>query len=120
MIYFVRHGSTDWNENKNSQGIKEPKCQGRVDLELNEKGISQAKDLRARLIPYALFYLLRTMENQGIHLAYGSGSEKYVWIWSLKQNHRCRERLLQILFALLPRHIPHHTKEHRHVQLLLC
>ena len=42
MIYFVRHGSTDWNENKNEKGIKDPKCQGRADLDLNQKGISQA------------------------------------------------------------------------------
>lgn len=43
MIYFVRHGSTDWNEHKNSKGIKDPKCQGRIDLPLNETGIEQAK-----------------------------------------------------------------------------
>ena len=42
MIYFVRHGSTDWNENKNEHGQKDPKCQGRVDLELNQTGIEQA------------------------------------------------------------------------------
>ena len=42
MIYFVRHGSTDWNENINAQGQKDPKCQGRVDLELNQTGIEQA------------------------------------------------------------------------------
>ena len=44
MIYFVRHGATDWNENKNSKGEKDPKCQGRADLELNSKGIEQAKN----------------------------------------------------------------------------
>ena len=42
MIYFVRHGSTDWNENKNVLGQKDPKCQGRADLPLNEKGMTQA------------------------------------------------------------------------------
>lgn len=42
MIYYVRHGSTDWNEHKNSQGQRDPRCQGRVDLELNSVGISQA------------------------------------------------------------------------------
>ena len=42
MIYFVRYGSTDWNENKNAEGGRDPKCQGRVDLELNETGIAQA------------------------------------------------------------------------------
>lgn len=42
MIYFVRHGSTDWNENKDANGNKDPKCQGRVDLKLNRTGIDQA------------------------------------------------------------------------------
>ena len=49
MIYFVRHGATDWNENKNAQGQKEPKCQGRADLDLNEKGIEQAKQTAYKL-----------------------------------------------------------------------
>ncbi len=43
MIYFVRHGSTDWNDYRNSDGIKCPKCQGRVDLPLNEAGLKQAE-----------------------------------------------------------------------------
>ena len=42
MIYFVRHGATDWNEHINELGIKDPKCQGRIDNPLNEKGICQA------------------------------------------------------------------------------
>lgn len=42
MIYFVRHGATDWNEHKNSQGQRDPRCQGRVNLELNQTGIDQA------------------------------------------------------------------------------
>jgi len=42
MIYYLRHGATDWNENKNEQGIKDPKCQGRIDIPLNEKGLQQA------------------------------------------------------------------------------
>ena len=49
MIYFVRHGATDWNENKNNLGIKDPRCQGRVDLELNEKGIQQAEQTAQQL-----------------------------------------------------------------------
>ena len=49
MIYFVRHGSTDWNENLNEKGLKDPKCQGRADLDLNEKGILQAKQLAEQL-----------------------------------------------------------------------
>lgn len=34
MIYVVRHGKTDWN--------KEHKTMGRIDIPLNEEGISQA------------------------------------------------------------------------------
>ena len=49
MIYFVRHGSTDWNDNKNSEGVKCPKCQGRVDLPLNEAGINQAQQTKSLL-----------------------------------------------------------------------
>lgn len=43
MLYFVRHGATDWNDNVNASGKKDPKCQGRVDLPLNENGIKQAE-----------------------------------------------------------------------------
>ncbi len=49
MIYFVRHGSTDWNENLNAQGLKEPKCQGRADLDINAKGILQAEQTAQQL-----------------------------------------------------------------------
>ena len=49
MIYFVRHGSTDWNENVNAQGVKEPKCQGRADLDINAKGILQAEQASQQL-----------------------------------------------------------------------
>ena len=42
MIYFVRHGATDWNENKNEKGEKDPRMQGQVDIPLNATGISQA------------------------------------------------------------------------------
>lgn len=49
MIYFVRHGSTDWNDNVNDQGVKEPKCQGRADLDINAKGILQAEQTAQQL-----------------------------------------------------------------------
>ena len=49
MIYYVRHGNTDWNENKNANGEKDPKCQGRADIPLNEKGIEQAKQLADKI-----------------------------------------------------------------------
>ena len=49
MIYFLRHGSTDWNENLNSDGEKDPRCQGRCDLYLNDKGRKQALEVKEEL-----------------------------------------------------------------------
>lgn len=49
MIYFVRHGVTDWNENTDKNGKKNPKCQGRADIPLNDNGIKQAEKLRDML-----------------------------------------------------------------------
>ena len=45
MLYFVRHGATDWNDNINENGEKDPKCQGRADIPLNERGKRQAAEL---------------------------------------------------------------------------
>ncbi len=49
-IYFTRHGETDWN--------KERKIQGHIDIPLNEKGISQAKEAREKLknVPLDLIF----------------------------------------------------------------
>lgn len=41
MIYIVRHGQTNWNLEKRNQG--------RIDIELNETGIKQAKELAEKL-----------------------------------------------------------------------
>ena len=49
MIYFVRHGVTDWNENVDKSGKKCPRCQGRTDIPLNKNGIAQAEKLRDEL-----------------------------------------------------------------------
>ena len=45
MLYFIRHGSTSWNENVDENGNKKPKCQGLANIPLNEKGKSQAEEL---------------------------------------------------------------------------
>ncbi len=49
MVYFVRHGLTDWNENRDSDGNLAPKCQGHVDIPLNQNGIAQAQSLKQQL-----------------------------------------------------------------------
>ncbi len=41
MIYFVRHGQTDWN--------LQQKLQGRADIPLNENGIAQAQQIAKQL-----------------------------------------------------------------------
>ncbi len=60
MIYFVRHGETDWNVLL--------KCQGRKDLPLNENGIKQAqavaKDLaNVKIDAYFCSPMLRTRQT---------------------------------------------------------
>lgn len=49
MLYFVRHGSTSWNENVDENGNKKPKCQGIANIPLNEKGKQQAEQLSLQL-----------------------------------------------------------------------
>ncbi len=49
MLYYIRHGSTDWNEFKNEKGEITPKCQGRADIPLNENGRTQARVLAEKL-----------------------------------------------------------------------
>ena len=41
MIYFVRHGQTEWN--------KIGRMQGRIDIELNNEGKQQAMIVREKL-----------------------------------------------------------------------
>ena len=42
ILYFVRHGETDWNVKK--------KIQGKTDVPLNENGKQQAKELADMLL----------------------------------------------------------------------
>ena len=49
MLYFVRHGATDWNDFVDDSGQKAPKCQGRADISLNERGIMQAQQVGQQL-----------------------------------------------------------------------
>ena len=49
MIYFIRHGLTDWNEHINEKGVKSPKCQGRANIPLNQNGINQAHEAAKQL-----------------------------------------------------------------------
>ena len=49
MIYYVRHGATDWNDHVNENGEKAPRCQGLVDNPLNDRGIAQAYDMAEKL-----------------------------------------------------------------------
>lgn len=37
MIYFVRHGASDWNENLNINGEKAPKFQSHADFKTIDK-----------------------------------------------------------------------------------
>lgn len=70
MIYYVRHGATDWNDHVNEKGEKAPRCQGLVDNELNERGIAQAhaiaetlKDVKfAKVISSPLKRAIQTCE----------------------------------------------------------
>ena len=49
MIWFVRHGATDWNEFINDKGEHDPKMQGSADIPLNANGIAQAQVLAKEL-----------------------------------------------------------------------
>ena len=42
MLYFVRHGSTNWNQNYDKNGVRDPKMQGKSDIPLNENEIGRA------------------------------------------------------------------------------
>ena len=49
MLYFVRHGSTNWSDHKNANGEKEPLMQGRVEILLNQNGIEQSRAMGEQL-----------------------------------------------------------------------
>ena len=56
MIYVIRHGQTDWN--------LERKTQGGIETELNETGIMQAKNVRNQLINTKLDVILCSPRNR--------------------------------------------------------
>lgn len=48
MLYIMRHGKTDWNE--------QHKLQGRTDIPLNENGIAMAKKQQKNIEIYIWIY----------------------------------------------------------------
>ena len=59
-FFFVRHGQTEWNSKK--------LCQGHLDIELNETGRQEAKDLAEKIkdLPFSTIYtspLKRALET---------------------------------------------------------
>ena len=58
MLYIMRHGKTDWNE--------QHKLQGRTDIPLNENGIAMAKKAAEeyRDIHYAIAHHLKEQNRQ--------------------------------------------------------
>ncbi len=49
MIYFIRHGATDWNDFVDENGNKNPRYQGRTNLGLNERGVRQALKVQEQI-----------------------------------------------------------------------
>ena len=49
ILYFIRHGQTDWN-------VK-GKIQGSCDIELNSAGIEQAEELSRKILDEKLLFL---------------------------------------------------------------
>ena len=49
MIYFVRHGATEWNEALDGDGNKSPKLQGKTNIPINQKGQKNAENLANQL-----------------------------------------------------------------------
>lgn len=50
MLYIMRHGKTDWNE--------QHKLQGRTDIPLNENGIAMAKKQQKNIEIYIWIYAI--------------------------------------------------------------
>ena len=63
MLYIMRHGKTDWNE--------QHKLQGRTDIPLNENGIAMAKK------PLPAKNILRWQKKQQKNI------EIYIWIYAI-------------------------------------
>ncbi|PYI54285.1 histidine phosphatase family protein [Paenibacillus flagellatus] len=68
MIYVIRHGQTDWNE----QG----RLQGRRGLPLNDNGIRQAERLKERLASVAFDYVFSSPQQRAVQTAEIATSKK--------------------------------------------
>ena len=80
MLYFVRHGATDWNDFVDESGKKAPKCQGRADIPLNENGIKQAHQIGQQLknIKFdAIFCSPLKRAKQTLTLMFGNKNVKF-------------------------------------------
>ncbi|MCX7709607.1 MAG: histidine phosphatase family protein [Clostridia bacterium] len=60
-LYLVRHGETDWN--------KQNRCQGCIDIDLNEDGILQAKAVSKRLASEKIDMIYSSELTRAYHTA---------------------------------------------------
>ena len=81
ILYFVRHGETDWNVKK--------KIQGKTDVPLNENGKQQAKELADMLLDRKKEGTLQVVRAYTSH--------------SFVQHRRHRRRRSRLIFHVLRR-----------------
>jgi broad specificity phosphatase PhoE len=83
QFIFVRHGETRMN--------RELRCQGRIDIELNETGLAQARETAARLAELKIdkIYVspLKRARQSADAIAAALGIEPVVQDWLLEVNH---------------------------------
>ena len=84
MLYFVRHGATDWNDHVNERGEKDQIVQGRHDNPLNDRGVRQAIDLANKLSDVKFSKIIcsplqRAVQTCGIITRYGGHKNKVIY-----------------------------------------